>query len=78
MPFEYRNAGDYGSRDGGALLGQHTGPSVELPINLSNDQGSKSLEIVKSIVYGGLMESIGSLSIVASAATTCKRFAFDF
>ncbi|KAI3730161.1 hypothetical protein L6452_18837 [Arctium lappa] len=30
--------------------------------------GGRSLEIVKSVVYGGLMESIASLSVVSSAA----------
>jgi hypothetical protein len=39
-------------------------------------KGAKKLEIVKSIVYGGLIESITSLSVVTSAAgaeaTTCK------
>lgn len=42
----------------------------------STGQDSTSFEILKSIVYGGLMEVIASLSIVASAAageaTTCK------
>ncbi|KAM7527428.1 hypothetical protein LguiB_030838 [Lonicera macranthoides] len=33
-------------------------------------QDSKSMEIVKSIVYGGLMELIASLSIVSSAAAS--------
>ncbi|KAJ6701480.1 GLYCINE-RICH PROTEIN FAMILY [Salix koriyanagi] len=32
-------------------------------------KGSKKLEIVKSIVYGGLIESITSLSVVTSAAS---------
>ncbi|KAL2540765.1 Uncharacterized protein Adt_01743 [Abeliophyllum distichum] len=34
------------------------------------EHGSKSLEILKSIVYGGLVESIASLSIVSSAAAS--------
>ncbi|CAI9774431.1 unnamed protein product [Fraxinus pennsylvanica] len=34
------------------------------------EHGSKSLEILKSIVYGGLVESITSLSIVSSAAAS--------
>ncbi|CDP03903.1 unnamed protein product [Coffea canephora] len=33
-------------------------------------QSSRSLEIVRSIVYGGLMESIASLSVVSSAAAS--------
>ncbi|CAI9768685.1 unnamed protein product [Fraxinus pennsylvanica] len=37
---------------------------------LEGDSGSKSIEILKSIVYGGLVESITSLSIVASAAAS--------
>ncbi|KAI7984097.1 Membrane protein of ER body 1 [Camellia lanceoleosa] len=32
------------------------------------DEGSKTLEILKSVVYGGLMESMTSLSVVSSAA----------
>ncbi|CAI9774430.1 unnamed protein product [Fraxinus pennsylvanica] len=34
------------------------------------EHGSKSLEILKSIVYGGLVESVTSLSIVSSAAAS--------
>nr|GME21044.1 membrane protein of ER body-like protein isoform X1 [Ipomoea batatas] len=34
------------------------------------ERGSKSVEVVKSIVYGGLMESITSLSVVSSAAAS--------
>ncbi|XP_022858930.1 membrane protein of ER body 1-like [Olea europaea var. sylvestris] len=34
------------------------------------NSGSKSIEILKSIVYGGLVESITSLSIVSSAAAS--------
>ncbi|KAK6163710.1 hypothetical protein DH2020_000574 [Rehmannia glutinosa] len=35
-----------------------------------NSHGSKSLEIMRCIVYGGLMESIASLSVVSSAAAS--------
>nr|GLL33266.1 membrane protein of ER body-like protein isoform X2 [Ipomoea trifida] len=34
------------------------------------ERGSKSVEVVKSVVYGGLMESITSLSVVSSAAAS--------
>lgn len=41
------------------------------------NNGSRALEIVKCIVYGGLVESITSLSVVSSAAasdvTTCNN-----
>ncbi|XP_057483836.1 membrane protein of ER body-like protein [Actinidia eriantha] len=40
------------------------------PIPLVETKGSKALEILKSIVYGGLMESITSLSVVSSAAAS--------
>lgn len=44
--------------------------------------GSRGVEIIKSIVYGGLLESITSLGIVSSAAggdaSTCKSFRFFF
>ncbi|XP_028062444.1 membrane protein of ER body 2-like isoform X1 [Camellia sinensis] len=33
-----------------------------------DEEGSKTLEILKSVVYGGLMESMSSLSVVSSAA----------
>lgn len=40
--------------------------------------GGRSLDIVKCIVYGGLMEVIASLSVVFSAAgadaATCKHY----
>lgn len=62
-----RLEGDYRNRDEGAMNSQQTGLRAE-PIGPSNDQHSKLIEIVKSIVYGGLMESITSLCIVASAA----------
>ncbi|XP_063942265.1 membrane protein of ER body-like protein isoform X2 [Daucus carota subsp. sativus] len=42
----------------------------EIPTRLTGTGDSKSLEIVKSIVYGGLMEFITSLSIVTSAAAS--------
>ena len=50
-------------------------PVPEAP-TISGPENSKKWEILKSIVYGGLIESITSLSIVTSAAgadaTTCK------
>lgn len=43
---------------------------------------SRVVEIIKSMVYGGLIESITSLGIVSSAAgadaSTCKSFRFSF
>ncbi|CAK7355915.1 unnamed protein product [Dovyalis caffra] len=53
------------------------GPEAEPPIIVdstegitdSEPRGAKKLEIVKSIVYGGLVESITSLSVVTSAAS---------
>lgn len=43
---------------------------------------TKTLEILKSVVYGGLIESLTSLSVVTSAAsadaTTCRIFYFHF
>ncbi|RDX67821.1 Membrane protein of ER body-like protein, partial [Mucuna pruriens] len=43
---------------------------------------SKALEILKSIVYGGLIESLASLSVITSAAsadaTTCRTCCFHF
>lgn len=42
----------------------------------TNEGAGASLDILKSIVYGGLIESIASLGVVSSAAgagsTTCK------
>ena len=49
----------------------------EILTRLTGTGDSKSLEIVKSIVYGGLMEFITSLSIVTSAAAsgaTTRKF----
>ncbi|XP_057513869.1 uncharacterized protein LOC130795676 [Actinidia eriantha] len=45
-----------------------TDASKTIPLGETN--GSKALEILKSIVYGGLMESITSLSVVSSAAAS--------
>ncbi|XP_040994379.1 membrane protein of ER body 2-like [Juglans microcarpa x Juglans regia] len=39
------------------------------PRNLDQQHGAIKLEILKSIVYGGLIESITSLSVVSSAAS---------
>lgn len=51
------------------------------PRNLQQ-HGATELEILKSIVYGGLIESITSLSVVTSAASaataTCKCSDFFF
>jgi len=45
-------------------------------------ESRKTLEILKSVVYGGLIESLTSLSVVTSAAsadaTTCRTFYFRF
>ncbi|KAB5573763.1 hypothetical protein DKX38_000957 [Salix brachista] len=58
--------------------GEDKGPEAEPDIEILVDpaegtcyelRGSKKLEIVKSIVYGGLIESITSLSVVTSAAS---------
>ncbi|KAI3739103.1 hypothetical protein L2E82_29495 [Cichorium intybus] len=53
-----------------------TSPAIQGQTQISERQASTSLEILKSIVYGGLMEVIASLSIVAFAvaadATTRK------
>lgn len=43
---------------------------VRIPETIAQSQSSRSLEIVKSIVYGGLMESITSVSVVSSAAAS--------
>ncbi|KAL3517825.1 hypothetical protein ACH5RR_020414 [Cinchona calisaya] len=40
------------------------------PVTTTASQSSVSVEIVKSFVYGGLMESITSLSVVSSAAAS--------
>lgn len=62
----------------GAIPGIINEPHVDNITRSTGTGDSKSLEIVKSIVYGGLMEFITSLSIVSSAAasgaTTCKSF----
>lgn len=54
-------------------------PEASQPlIAKQRSQSSHSLEILKSIVYGGLMELVTSLSIVSSSAashaTTCESF----
>ncbi|XP_027182997.1 membrane protein of ER body-like protein isoform X1 [Coffea eugenioides] len=43
---------------------------VRIPETVIQSPSSRSLEIVKSIVYGGMMESIASLSVVSSAAAS--------
>ncbi|KAI3526489.1 hypothetical protein L1887_05744 [Cichorium endivia] len=45
-----------------------TSPAIQGQTQISERQDSTYLEILKSIVYGGLMEVIASLSVVASAA----------
>ncbi|XP_059660145.1 membrane protein of ER body 1-like isoform X2 [Cornus florida] len=47
---------------------QHITVHPAKPIAVSERKGSKTLDILKSIVYGGLVESIASLSVVSSAA----------
>ncbi|XP_028108237.1 membrane protein of ER body 2-like [Camellia sinensis] len=44
------------------------GSREQQPIITLDEEGSKTLEILKSVVYGGLMESMTSLSVVSSAA----------
>ncbi|KAL6217760.1 hypothetical protein ACLB2K_010977 [Fragaria x ananassa] len=46
-----------------------TVPDDQMPLLPPRDATNKRLEIIKSIVYGGLTEAIASLSIVASAAS---------
>ncbi|KAL6210960.1 hypothetical protein ACLB2K_016189 [Fragaria x ananassa] len=46
-----------------------TVPDDQMPLLPPRDANNKRLEIIKSIVYGGLTEAIASLSIVASAAS---------
>lgn len=46
-----------------------TVPDDQMPLLPPRDATNKGLEIIKSIVYGGLTEAIASLSIVASAAS---------
>nr|XP_027093190.1 membrane protein of ER body 2-like isoform X3 [Coffea arabica] len=48
----------------------HTQPGEGIAETIAQSQSSRSLEIVRSIVYGGLMESIASLSVVSSAAAS--------
>ncbi|KAJ6714686.1 FE(2+)/MN(2+) TRANSPORTER PCL1 [Salix viminalis] len=55
--------------------GPEAEPDIEILVDSAEGttgyelRGSKKLEIVKSIVYGGLIESITSLSVVTSAAS---------
>ncbi|CAH1454518.1 unnamed protein product [Lactuca virosa] len=49
---------------------QNNNPDLEIgsrAVEQSGETGGRSLDIVKSIVYGGLLEIIASLSVVASA-----------
>ncbi|XP_027114494.1 membrane protein of ER body 2-like [Coffea arabica] len=48
----------------------NTQPGEGKAETIAPSQSSRSLEIVRSIVYGGLMESIASLSVVSSAAAS--------
>lgn len=45
-------------------------PDASRPLIAKRASSSRSLEILKSIVYGGLMELVASLSIVSSAAAS--------
>ncbi|KAI7982394.1 Membrane protein of ER body 1 [Camellia lanceoleosa] len=45
-----------------------SGSREQQPVITLDEEGSKTLEILKSVVYGGLMESMTSLSVVSSAA----------
>ncbi|CAH9074532.1 unnamed protein product [Cuscuta europaea] len=47
-----------------------TSTCMQDPIQVTGKSGSQSIEVVKSIVYGGLAESITSLSLVSSAAAS--------
>lgn len=58
------------STSAGSSYGTDNVAGVESPRDIKETQGSKSVEILKSIVYGGLMESITSLSVVSSAAAS--------
>lgn len=58
-----------------------TSPNLDTQIHFVQRQGTDTaevyrIEIIKSIIFGGLAESIASLSVVSSAAggdtTTCK------
>lgn len=58
-----------GQHDTSIIISPTTTTAVEGQTQgLVGSQDSKSFEILKSVVYGGLMEVIASLSIVASAA----------
>ncbi|KAI3766809.1 hypothetical protein L2E82_16883 [Cichorium intybus] len=85
----FRRLNQVSMKDGysGKTLGKHetsidipvvTSPAIQGQTQISERQDSTSLEILKSIVYGGLMEVIAILSIVAFAvaadATTRKSF----
>ncbi|CAK9163439.1 unnamed protein product, partial [Ilex paraguariensis] len=54
----------------GPLQGSQDVVDAARPIYSPEREGSKSVEIIKSIVYGGLVESITSLSVVSSAAAS--------
>ncbi|XP_019188723.1 PREDICTED: membrane protein of ER body-like protein isoform X2 [Ipomoea nil] len=58
--------------EAGTGTGTGTGTSTQTQVDPPEveESGSKSVEVVKSVVYGGLMESIASLSVVSSAAAS--------
>lgn len=94
-PIDFLRSGDVRSR-GQPYLGVEQSGEHETSINIPpattivivgqtqgfvGDQDSKPFEILKSVVYGGLMEVIASLSIVASAAAgdaTTSKFPQHF
>ncbi|GFZ02016.1 hypothetical protein Acr_15g0006250 [Actinidia rufa] len=59
-----------GPSESGTTQFTETLTDASKPIPLGETNGFKALEILKSIVYGGLMESITSLSVVSSAAAS--------
>ncbi|XP_031121258.1 membrane protein of ER body-like protein isoform X2 [Ipomoea triloba] len=65
IPIEDPNKAGTGT---GTETGTSTQPQVDPPE--PEERSSKSVEVVKSVVYGGLMESITSLSVVSSAAAS--------
>lgn len=69
------------SSDGAPAQEQSSDVVVQINDLEASPQTSNDWEILKSIVYGGLLESITSLGVVSSAAgagaATCKQTALD-
>lgn len=59
-----------------------TASQSETQVSTADRGGERKIEVIKSLVYGGLAESITSLSVVSSAAgsgaTTCKHATITF